>query len=162
MLNIVLVEPEIPQNTGNIGRTCVALNATLHLVGPLGFSLADRDLKRAGLDYWPQLKVVEYPDLETFLAVAPERMIYTTAFAEQSYTEIEYQKDDYILFGKETKGLPDFLYRDHPERTVRIPNWGPVRSLNLAVAAGVVAYEAIRQLGARGELPTPSPRLPDR
>lgn len=162
MLNIVLVEPEIPQNTGNIGRTCVALNATLHLVGPLGFSLADRDLKRAGLDYWPQLKVVEYPDLETFLSVAPERMIYTTAFAEKSYTEIEYQKDDYILFGKETKGLPDFLYREHPERAVRIPNWGPVRSINLAVAAGVVAYEAIRQLGARGELPPPSPRLPDR
>lgn len=161
MLNIVLVEPEIPQNSGNIGRTCVGLDATLHLVGPLGFSLDEKSLKRAGLDYWKLLKIIEHRSLDDFLAGRPERMIFTTAFAEKAHTEIEYRKDDYILFGKETKGLPAHLYREHPETTVRIPNWGPVRSLNLAVAVGVVAHEAMRQLQARGSIPPPIPRALD-
>ncbi|HBN09121.1 MAG TPA: tRNA (uridine(34)/cytosine(34)/5-carboxymethylaminomethyluridine(34)-2'-O)-methyltransferase TrmL [Cyanobacteria bacterium UBA8530] len=161
MLNIVLIEPEIPPNTGNVGRTCAALDATLHLVGPLGFSLSEKSLKRAGLDYWSSVKVIEHPSLEDFLRILPKRMVFTTAFAEKSYTEIAYQKDDFILFGRETKGLPSSLYLDYPETTVRIPHWGQVRSLNLAVAVGIVAYEAVRQLSERGEIPPPVPRAPD-
>lgn len=161
MLNIVLIEPEIPQNTGNIGRTCLAMDATLHLVGPLGFSLDEKSLHRAGLDYWHQVKVVRHVSLEAFLETAPKRMIYTTAFADKTYTDIEYHRDDYILFGRETKGLPSSLYEDHPETTVRIPNWGNVRSLNLATSAGIVAYEAMRQMRVNGEIPPPITRAED-
>lgn len=161
MLNIILINPEIPANTGNIGRTCLALDATLHLVGPLGFSLDEKSLRRAGLDYWQHVKVVRHVSLEDFLETAPKRMIYTTAFADKDYTEIEYHRDDYILFGRETKGLPASLYKDHPETTVRIPNWGEVRSLNLSTSVGIVAYEAMRQLRASGEIPPPIGRAED-
>lgn len=163
MLHIVLVEPEIPPNTGNVSRLCAGLGAHLHLIGKLGFSIDDRHLKRAGLDYWEHVKLHLHADFEAFEAAHPEaRPIFTSSHAEHLHTDWRYERDDFLVFGRETSGLPRELLARHPDRTVRIPHWGPVRSLNLSNAVAVVAYEAMRQLAARGEVPPPVPRAPDK
>lgn len=163
MLHIVLVEPEIPPNTGNVSRLCAGLNAHLHLVGKLGFSTDDRQLKRAGLDYWEHVQVHYHESLEALEALYPQaRWIYTSSTAERLHTDWSYQPDDFLVFGKETQGLPKDLLERVADRTVRIPHWGPVRSLNLSNAVAVVAYEAMRQLLVRGEIPPPIPRAADK
>ncbi len=146
-LNVVLVEPEIPPNTGNVGRLCAAARVRLHLVQPLGFSLDDKALKRAGLDYWPHLDWRTWPNLASFLAATPPRFHLFTTKAERRYTDVKYEAGDYLLFGRETKGLPESLLAAHPDRCATIPILHPgVRSLNLATAAGIGLYEALRQL----------------
>jgi tRNA (cytidine/uridine-2'-O-)-methyltransferase len=162
MLNIVLVEPEIPPNTGNVSRLCAGIDATLHLVGKLGFSTDDRSLKRAGLDYWQYLKLRYHDSLEAMEAEFPDaNWIYTSSHAEKLHTEVNYQPNDFLVFGKETSGLPRELLARVADKTIRIPHWGHVRSLNLSNAVAVVAYEAMRQLMVRGEAPPPIPRLED-
>jgi tRNA (cytidine/uridine-2'-O-)-methyltransferase len=153
-LNIVLVEPEIPQNTGNIARTCAVTNTALHLVGPLGFSLDDRYLKRAGLDYWKDLAVTVHPDSEAFLeSLDPEaRLCLTTKRGTRRYTEEDYSGNCYILFGKESAGLPENLMHRYPDRWIRIPMKPAARSLNLSNAAAVVIYEALRRRNFPGML----------
>jgi tRNA (cytidine/uridine-2'-O-)-methyltransferase len=147
--HIVLVEPEIPPNTGNVARLCAATGCALHLVEPLGFAITDRELKRAGLDYWDALGVVLHPSLDAFLArFAPERCWFLSTRATQPYREAPYRRGDALVFGKETAGLPDALLRAHPQRALRIPmRAGAVRSINLSTAVGVVAYEALAALG---------------
>lgn len=150
--NIVLVEPEIPPNTGNIARLCGATGTVLHLVGKLGFSTDDRYLKRAGLDYWSEVEIRYWDSLESLQEASPEgRFIYTSKKASKSYLAMDFQEGDFIVFGKETKGLPDELIEANPEMTVRIPIIGKVRSLNLSTSAGIVLYEALRQTGALDE-----------
>ena len=148
MLNIVLVEPEIPQNTGNIARTCAATGSRLHLVRPLGFDISDRAVKRAGLDYWHLLELRVYDSLDDFFARNPEAdfWLFSTK-APQTYTEARYSDECFLLFGKETKGLPEQLLYTHPERCVRIPMIDEARSLNLSNSAAVACFEALRQLG---------------
>lgn len=147
--HIVLVEPEIPPNTGNIARLCGATGTKLHLVGKLGFSTEDRYLKRAGLDYWSEVEIDYWPDLASLQKANPEaRFVYTSKKAPGSYLKFEFLQGDFIVFGKETKGLPDELIEANPETSVRIPIPGKVRSLNLSTAAGIVLYEALRQSGA--------------
>jgi tRNA (cytidine/uridine-2'-O-)-methyltransferase len=147
--HIVLVEPEIPPNTGNIARLCGATGTVLHLVGKLGFSTDDRYLKRAGLDYWSEVDIHYWADLAALQQAYPEgRFIYTSKKAGKSYLKLQFQAGDFIVFGKETKGLPDELIEAHPETAVRIPIIGKVRSLNLSTSAGIVLYEALRQIGA--------------
>jgi tRNA (cytidine/uridine-2'-O-)-methyltransferase len=147
--NIVLVEPEIPPNTGNIARLCGATGTVLHLVGKLGFSTDDRYLKRAGLDYWSEVDIHYWADLESLQQAHPEgRFVYTSKKAERSYHEFAFLLGDFIVFGKETKGLPDELIEANAETAVRIPMSGKVRSLNLSTSAGIVLYEALRQTGA--------------
>jgi tRNA (cytidine/uridine-2'-O-)-methyltransferase len=147
--HIVLVEPEIPPNTGNIARLCGATGTVLHLVGKLGFSTEDRYLKRAGLDYWSEVDIHYWPDLVTLQeAHTGGRFIYTSKKAPRSYLAMRFQAGDFIVFGKETKGLPEQLIEDNPETAVRIPIIGKVRSLNLSTSAGIVLYEALRQTGA--------------
>lgn len=153
MFNIVLVEPEIPQNTGNIARTCAATGSRLHLVKPLGFSLDDRYLKRAGLDYWPYVDVTVYEDLEDFMAQhRDDKMYLATTKGGQYYTDVQYEEGSYILFGKETAGLPKDFIAAHSERAVRIPMGKEVnlRSLNLSNSAAIILYEALRQQGFLG------------
>ena len=146
MLNIVLHEPEIPANTGNIGRTCVAAGARLHLIEPLGFRLTEKNLKRAGMDYWAQLDVRTYIDFEDFLDQNPGARIYmATTKAHQIYTEVHYEPDCYIMFGKESAGIPEEILVEHPEECVRIPMIGETRSLNLSNSVAIVLYEALRQ-----------------
>lgn len=146
MLHIVLVEPEIPQNTGNIARTCAATGCVLHLVEPLGFSIDDKKLKRAGLDYWHLLDIRYYKGLDAFFeANAGANYFYLTTKAPRSYHEATYQDGDFLLFGKETKGLPESLLIANPERCVRIPMREGARSLNLSNAVAVTAFEALRQ-----------------
>ena len=148
MLNIVLVEPEIPQNTGNIARTCAATGCVLHLVEPLGFAIDDKRMKRAGLDYWHLLDVHMYKNLEEFFAKNPSgRYFYATTKAPRAYHEAQYRDGDYLMFGKETKGLPEPLLIEHPERCVRIPMRAGARSLNLSNSVAVIAFEALRQTG---------------
>lgn len=150
-LHIGLVEPEIPQNTGNIARTCVATDSRLHLIGPLGFSLDDRYLKRAGLDYWFDLDLKIWDNLDPLLQTFRGKPIYyASTKAEQSYAEVKYEPGSLILFGKETKGLPDSVLMAHPERVIRIPMIGSARSLNLSNSVAIIAYEAMRQLGYPG------------
>lgn len=148
-MNIVLVSPEIPQNTGNIGRLCAATYTTLHLVKPFSFSLDDRYLKRAGLDYWPLLTLKVHEDWEDFLKssqCSAEQLWMFTKFAERDFTTITYQPNDYLVFGCETKGLPEELHTRYAAQRVRIPIDNPgVRSLNLANAAAVALYEARRK-----------------
>lgn len=146
---IVLVEPEIPQNTGNIGRTCVAANCELHLVGDLGFEINDAQLKRAGLDYWPHLKWYRHAKYEDWWSQVedPSRVFFTSAFAKKCYTDVKFQKGDWLVFGKETKGLDPSILKKFPEQSLLIPLLGPARGLNLATAVAVVAYEGVRQLG---------------
>ena len=146
--HIVLVEPEIPPNTGNIARLCGATGTFLHLVGKLGFSLEDRYLKRAGLDYWHAVTIHTWPDLAALQAACPAaRLVYTSKKAERSHVSFSFRPGDFIVFGKETAGLPDDLIAANRETSVRIPIFGPVRSLNLSTAAGIVLYEALRQTG---------------
>lgn len=147
-LNIVLLEPEIPANTGNIGRTCVATGTRLHLIEPLGFRLGEKDLKRAGMDYWSRLDVTTYSNYEDFLRRNPGAKIYmATTKARQVYTEAAYEPDCFLMFGKESAGIPEELLLLNPEAAVRIPMLGETRSLNLSNAAAVVLYEALRQNG---------------
>jgi tRNA (cytidine/uridine-2'-O-)-methyltransferase len=147
-MHIVLVEPEIPQNTGNIARVCALTESGLHLVGKLGFSVNDYYLRRAGLDYWDCLKVSYYQSLDEFIAAAsPERLYYVSTKAERLYTEVRYQSGDYLVFGSETRGLPRELIDSHPENSIRIPMWGAKpRSHNLSNSAAIVIYEALRQI----------------
>lgn len=147
--NIVLIEPEIPPNTGNIARLCAATGTMLHLVGKLGFSLDDRYLKRAGLDYWEFVSLKLWPDLETLQSAASGgRFFYLSTKVERSYLNAGFQPGDYIVFGKETKGLPEELLRANPDTSFTIPMpAGKVRSLNLSTSAGIVLYEALRQCG---------------
>ncbi len=148
MFNIVLVEPEIPQNTGNIARTCAATGARLHLVKPMGFEITDKHLKRAGLDYWHLLDVTYYENIAEFFEKNKNgRFFYSTTKAPKSYTEADFSDEDFILFGKETKGLPEeLLYKDR-ERCIRIPMIDEARSLNLSNSVAIVLYEALRQTG---------------
>ena len=146
MLNIVLHEPEIPANTGNIGRTCVAAGARLHLIEPLGFRLDEKSLKRAGMDYWKDLDVTTYIDYEDFLEKNPGAKIYmATTKAEKIYTEVNYEPDCYIMFGKESAGIPEEILVKHKEESIRIPMVGDIRSLNLRNSVAIVLYEALRQ-----------------
>jgi len=147
--HIVLVEPEIPPNTGNIARLCGATGTVLHLVGKLGFSLDDRYLKRAGLDYWEVIDIRRWETLSQLEQAFPEaRWWYASKKAAQSHAAADFRPGDMLVFGKETRGLPENLLAAHPERCIRIPIFSPrVRSLNLSTAAGIVLYEALRQTG---------------
>lgn len=148
MLNIVLHEPEMPANTGNIGRTCVATDTKLHLIEPLGFSLSEKALKRAGMDYWKDLDVTTYLDYEDFVEKNPNAKIYyATTKALKTYTDVQYEEDCYIMFGKESAGIPEEILVEHKENCVRIPMWGDIRSLNLSNSVAIVLYEALRQNG---------------
>ena len=145
-LNIVLHEPEIPANTGNIGRTCVATDTRLHLIEPLGFSLSEKALKRAGMDYWGQLDVTTYVNYEDFLQKNPKAKIYyATTKGRHVYSDVQYEEDCYIMFGKESAGIPEEILKDHPNECVRIPMIGETRSLNLSNSVAIVLYEALRQ-----------------
>lgn len=146
MLNIVLHEPEMPANTGNIGRTCVATDTVLHLIEPLGFKINDKMLKRAGLDYWDKLDVRIYDDFDDFLAKNLGAKIYmATTKAARSYTDVQYEDDCYIMFGKESAGIPESILQKYQDTAVRIPMWGDIRSLNLSNSVAIVLYEALRQ-----------------
>lgn len=145
-MNIVLLEPEMPLNTGNIGRTCVATGTRLHLIEPLGFKLNEKAVKRAGLDYWDKLDVTVYSDYQDFLDQNPGAKIYmATTKAHQIYTDVQYEPDCYLMFGKESAGIPEEILVDHEDSCVRIPMWGDIRSLNLANSVAIVLYEALRQ-----------------
>lgn len=147
-LNIVLHEPEIPQNTGNISRTCAATHSSLHLIKPLGFSLDDSHLKRAGLDYWQYLDIHYYENLEDFYYQNPDACCYYfSTKAKYCYTEIQYPQKVFLMFGKETKGLPEDLLRANLDHTVRIPMWQDLRSLNLSNSVAIGVYEVLRQRG---------------
>ena len=146
MLNIVLFEPEIPANTGNIGRTCVATGTRLHLIEPLGFRLDEKSLRRAGMDYWKDLDVTTYIDFDDFLAKNPDAKIYmATTKAPNVYTDVSYEPDCYIMFGKESAGIPEEILVHHKENSIRIPMVGDIRSLNLGNSVAIVLYEALRQ-----------------
>ena len=146
MLNIVLFEPEIPANTGNIGRTCVATNTRLHLIEPLGFRLDEKSLKRAGMDYWKDLDVTTYIDFNDFMEKNPNAKIYmATTKAPNVYTDVAYEPDCYIMFGKESAGIPEEILVHHKEDSIRIPMAGEIRSLNLSNSVAIVLYEALRQ-----------------
>lgn len=146
-MNVVLVEPEIPPNTGNVARLCLATQSTLHLVGRLGFSLEDKHLKRAGLDYWELVSLKRHASLADLWRSDPNgRFLYVSKKATRLYTEIQYRRSDYLVFGSETWGLPEEVLIAHPETTITIPMFGPVRSLNLATAVAIVLYEALRQI----------------
>lgn len=150
-MNVVLVEPEIPPNTGNISRTCAVTGTTLHLVEPLGFSLDEKHLKRAGLDYWHHLDLQKHHSLAAFMnSIDQEKCWLLTTKGKISYTDIEYGPDDYLIFGKETAGLPESLRLSMPERCIRIPMGEQVRSLNLSNSVAIVLYEALRQQGFPG------------
>lgn len=151
-LNVVMVEPEIPQNTGNIARTCAAIGAKLHLVKPLGFEITDKYLKRAGLDYWDKLEIEEHDSLEKFLEkYKPEEhhMYYATTKGKHCYSDVDYSKleEVFIMFGKETKGLPEELIQKYFDHAIRIPMREHLRSLNLSNSVAIVAYEVLRQVG---------------
>ena len=145
-LNIVLFEPEIPANTGNIGRTCVATGTRLHLIEPLGFRLNEKSIKRAGMDYWEHLDVARYINFEEFLEKNPDAKIYmATTKGQHVYTEVNYEPDCYIMFGKESAGIPEEILVKHPDNCIRIPMLSEIRSLNLSNSVAVVLYEALRQ-----------------
>ena len=145
-INIVLYEPEIPANTGNIGRTCVAAGARLHLIEPLGFQLNEKAIKRAGMDYWQDLDVTRYVDWQDFLGKNPGAKIYmATTKAQRLYTEAQYGPGCYLMFGKESAGIPEEILREHQEDAIRIPMNHMIRSLNLSNSVAVVLYEALRQ-----------------
>ena len=147
MFHVVLIEPEIPPNTGNIGRLCLATGAQLHLVKPLGFSISDRELKRAGLDYWKDVRVTVWESFAELQAAQPAdaRYFFLTTKTERAYWDARFQDGDFLVFGRETRGLPEPLLAQHAERCLTIPMSGSTRSLNLATAAGIVLYEAVRQ-----------------
>ncbi len=147
-INVVLVEPEIPPNTGNVARLCAATGSPLHLVHPLGFSTDDKSLKRAGLDYWKWVEIYHHQDIGSFLSTLGQdsNLILFSKKADQVYTKAPYSPGCYLLFGKETQGLPKELLEAYAEKCFRLPIWGKVRSLNLATAAGIALYEAYRQI----------------
>ena len=146
--NIILHEPEIPSNTGNIGRTCVATGTRLHLIEPLGFSLSEKALKRAGMDYWGDLDVQTYVNWENFLEKNPgAKIYYATTKGRQVYSEVHYEPGSFLMFGKESAGVPEEILKSHPNACVRIPMMGETRSLNLANSVAIVLYEALRQNG---------------
>lgn len=150
MINIVLIEPEIPQNTGNIARTCAALHANLHLVEPLGFSIDEKSVKRAGLDYWHLVSIYTYPSSDAFFAEHDQnKMYYCTTKAKHNYCDVNYNESDdvWLVFGKETKGLDEKLLHDNYERCIRIPMTPEARSLNLSNAVAIIAYDVARQKG---------------
>lgn len=151
MINVVLVEPEIPMNTGNIARTCAATRSKLHLIRPLGFDISDKAVKRAGLDYWPMVDLQVYDNLEAFFALhpAPDLWLATTK-APQGYTQASFRPDCYLFFGKETAGLPEQLRLAYAQRCIRIPMRSDARSLNLANSVAILVYEALRQTGFPG------------
>ena len=151
MFNIVLIEPEIPQNTGNIARTCAATNCVLHLVKPLGFDIDEKSVRRAGLDYWDKLTIKIYENLADFYAQNEQnvkdgaQMYYASTKAKKVYSDVRYKDGDYLLFGKETKGIDEAVLKANYDRTVRIPMWGEIRSLNLSNSVAILLYEALRQ-----------------
>ena len=146
MFNVVLVEPEIPPNTGNVGRLCLATGAHLHLVKPLGFSIEDKALKRAGLDYWQDVKVTTWESFADLQSAQPgARFFFLTTKASRAYWDVEFRDGDFLVFGRETKGLPEPLLNANPEHCLTIPMPGTTRSLNLATAVGIVLYEGVRQ-----------------
>ncbi len=149
-MNIVLLEPEIPENTGNIGRTCVATDTALHLIRPYGFILNERGIKRAGLDYWGSLNVTEYINYAEFLEKNPGAVIwYATTKAEKTYDEARFSDGDFIMFGKESAGIPEEILIENRDRCIRIPMAEDQRSLNLSNSVAVILYEALRQTGFR-------------
>ena len=154
-INIVMVEPEIPQNTGNIARTCAITGAKLHLVRPLGFQITDRTLKRSGLDYWDKLDVEEHSSLQAFLEKYPPEkchMFFASTKATHCYSDVDYSKYDevFVLYGKETKGLPEDLLQKYIENTIRIPMRNTLRSLNLSNSVAIITYEILRQIDFDG------------
>ena len=151
MMNIVLVYPEIPQNTGNIARTCAATGSTLHLVKPLGFDIDEKAVRRAGLDYWDKVSLRVYENLDEFFKQNENgRFWFLSTKADHSYTDVEYSENDYLIFGKETHGLPEPLLKENYQQTLRIPMLPTLRSLNLSNSVAIVLYEALRQLGFPG------------
>ncbi|MCI8788097.1 MAG: tRNA (cytidine(34)-2'-O)-methyltransferase [Lachnospiraceae bacterium] len=150
-MHIILHQPEIPGNTGNIGRTCVATGTPLHLIEPLGFRLDEKSIKRAGMDYWPLLEVHRYMNFEEFQTIHPGAKIWmATTKARRVYTEAAYGPDDYIMFGKESAGIPEEILVEHEESCIRIPMLDSIRSLNLSNSVAIVLYEALRQNGFAG------------
>ena len=154
-INVVMVEPEIPQNTGNIARTCAAIGAKLHLVYPLGFAISDKYLKRAGLDYWDKLEIEEHTSLKAFLdKYKPEEhnMFLASTKSKQCYSDVDYSKMDevFILFGRETKGLPEDLITKYMDKAIRIPMRDTLRSLNLSNSVAIIVYEVLRQVNFDG------------
>ncbi len=147
-MHIVLYQPEIPQNTGNIGRTCVATGTSLHLIEPLGFRINEKELRRAGMDYWEHLDVTRYTNYEEFLEKHPNAKIWMASTkAKHTYTEVEYGPDDFIMFGRESAGIPEEILVENEENCIRIPMLPAIRSLNLSNSAAIVLYEALRQNG---------------
>ena len=150
-MNIVLHEPEIPANTGNIGRTCVATGTSLHLIKPLGFDISDKAVRRAGMDYWKELDLHVYENFEEFVEKNPRARIYmATTKARKAYTEVEYKGNDFIMFGKESAGIPEEILVKYEETSVRIPMIGEIRSLNLSNSVSIILYEALRQQDFEG------------
>ncbi len=149
-LNIVLLEPEIPQNTGNIARTCAATGAALHLIEPMGFTVTDAKLKRAGLDYWDKLDITYYKDIEDFYSRTSGPYYYFSTKAPRCYTEIEYPNPCYLVFGKESAGIPEEILKKNLDTCVRIPMRESLRSLNLSNSAAIAVYEVLRQNGFAG------------
>ena len=151
MFNIVLFEPEIPQNTGNISRTCACTGAALHIIKPMGFEITDKHLKRAGLDYWDKLKLTYYENLDEFFdRTKGGRYFYLSKKASKRYTDVAFKDGDFLVFGKETKGLPEHVVFDNPDTALRIPMAKDLRSLNLSNTVALVLYEALRQNGFEG------------
>ncbi len=144
-----MIEPEIPQNTGNIGRTCVATRSALHLVGQMGFEINDKNLKRAGLDYWTHLQWFQHSNYEEWWEKVENknRVFFFSTKVKKSYTEEKFQAGDWLVFGRETRGLDPEILKSYPDQCLRIPQPGPVRSLNLATAAAIAVYEGLRQIG---------------
>ena len=150
-MNIVLHEPEIPANTGNIGRTCVATGTSLHLIKPLGFDISDKAVRRAGMDYWKELDLHVYEDFEEFVEKNPGARIYmATTKARKAYTEVEYKGNDFIMFGKESAGIPEEILVKYEDTSVRIPMIGEIRSLNLSNSVSIILYEALRKQDFEG------------
>lgn len=158
---VVLVEPEIPQNTGNVGRTCVGTCSELHLVGKMGFDITDKNLKRAGLDYWPNLSWRHHLTEDEWVSGIdnPDRVFYFSTKATKTLWDVDFRQGDWFVFGKESQGLREEVLRQNMDRALRIPIRGPVRSFNVATAAALVVFEGMRQLDKRGEL-LKDPRLP--
>ena len=151
MMNIVLFEPEIPQNTGNICRTCVATGTRLHLIGPMGFQINEKSVKRAGMDYWKYLDIIEYDGYEDFINRNPRAKIYmATTKSKYRYTDGSFEEDCFIMFGKESAGIPEEILVNHPDTCIRIPMNSDIRSLNLSNSVAIVLYEALRQQNFQG------------
>lgn len=150
-MNIILHEPEIPANTGNIGRTCVATGTALHLIRPLGFDISDKAVRRAGMDYWKDLALYVYEDFNDFVSKNPNARIYmATTKAKKAYTEVIYEENDFIMFGKESAGIPEEILVKYEDTSVRIPMIGEIRSLNLSNSVAIMLYEALRQQDFEG------------